>query len=344
MIIAIPKETLNSETRVAATPETTQHFVRMGLNVVIESNAGISAGFTDAEYSKVGAIISNTQTIYQKAQIIIKIHAPQIDEISMLLKKQIIIADFSNASSLQSLADKKTTCFALERIPRISRAQTMDILTSQSNLAGYKAVINAATLLERNLPLMMSAAGTLSPAKVLVIGTGIAGLQAIATAKRLGAQVFASDIRPETKEQVISLGAKFIDMNDISAQLPKTNILITSATIMGKTAPKLITNKMLDEMPRNSVIIDMAAASGGNVEGIENNKTIYRNGLILSGNSNLAAEIPDSSSRTFSQNILNFLTPWFNAESKCFNFDFSDEIIAKTCIINNGKIISKEKK
>lgn len=342
MIIAVPKETLDSETRVAATPETAQHFVRMGLEICVETGAGTASGFTDDDYREAGAAVSDTRSIYQKANILLKIHAPQTAELPLLQRGQIILADFSGTSSLRPFAEKKTTCFALEQIPRISRAQTMDILTSQSNLAGYKAVINAAAMLKKTMPLMMTAAGTLPPAKVLILGAGVAGLQAIATAKRLGAQVFASDIRPETQEQINSLGAKFVNAQDIPAQLAKTDILITTALAPGKPAPKLVSREMLAQMPRGGVIIDMAAAAGGNVEGTEDNRTISRGGLTLVGAGNLATKLPDSASRMFAQNIYNFLSPWYNSETRGFNFDFADEIIAKTCVVHNGRIINRE--
>lgn len=342
MIIAVPKETLDSETRVAATPETAQHFVRMGLEICVETGAGTASGFTDDDYREAGAAVSDTRSIYQKANILLKIHAPQTTELPLLQRGQIILADFSGTSSLRPFAEKKTTCFALEQIPRISRAQTMDILTSQSNLAGYKAVINAAAMLKKTMPLMMTAAGTLPPAKVLILGAGVAGLQAIATAKRLGAQVFASDIRPETQEQINSLGAKFVNAQDIPAQLAKTDILITTALAPGKPAPKLVSREMLAQMPRGGVIIDMAAAAGGNVEGTEDNRTISRGGLTLVGAGNLATKLPDSASRMFAQNIYNFLSPWYNSETRGFNFDFADEIIAKTCVVHNGRIINRE--
>lgn len=343
MIVAVPKEIFPSETRVAATPETVRQFIRMGLEVCVESGAGTASGFSDDNYREAGAAVAENQSIYQKARILLKIHAPQKDELPLLQNGQTIIADFSGVLSLLPFAEKKTTCFALEQIPRISRAQSMDILTSQSNLAGYKAVINAASLIKKNMPLLMTAAGTLPPTKVLIIGTGVAGLQAIATAKRLGAQVFASDIRPETQEQINSLGAKYIAAPDIPKQLAQTDILITTAQTPGKPAPKLISRQMLAQMPRDSIVIDMAAAAGGNVEGIENNRAICRDGLMLIGNGNLAAEIPDSASRMFAQNIYNFLNPWFTSETRSFNFDFADEIIAKTCIVKNGKIMAGEK-
>lgn len=343
MIIAVPKETFPSETRVAATPETVRHFIRMNLEICVETGAGTASGFTDNDYREAGAAVSDTRSIYQKAGILLKIRAPQTTEIPLLQRGQIILADFSGASSLRPFAEKKTTCFALEQIPRISRAQTMDILTSQSNLAGYKAVINAAAMLKKTMPLMMTAAGTLPPAKVLILGAGVAGLQAIATAKRLGAQVFASDIRPETQEQINSLGARFVTAQDIPAQISKTDILITTALAPGKPAPKLVSREMLAQMPRGGIIIDMASASGGNVEGIEDNRTINRNGVTLIGAGNLAAELPDSASRMFAQNVYNFLNPWFSSETRGFNFDFADEIIAQTCVVHNGKIINREK-
>lgn len=256
------------------------------------------------------------------------------DEDRLLKPGQTIIANFqalAHPARVAELAKQGLTCFALDMLPRISRAQSMDILSSQSNLAGYKAVINAVNLLPRAIPLMMTAAGTVSPAKVLVLGAGVAGLQAIATAKRLGAQVFASDVRPQVKEQVESLGARFLEVKTsetfetsggyaqetspeyrrqqqlaVAEQLAKTDIAVTTALIPGKKAPVLITRGMIEHMPRGSVIIDMAAANGGNVEGSIDNQTVNVNGVTIVGNSNLASELPVSASHLFAQIFITF--------------------------------------
>ncbi len=344
MFIAIPKETAPGETRVAATPETVRRYIEMKCRVSIETGAGIKSGFDDVLYREAGADIIPAEQIYKQADTIIKIRAPLSDERPLLQNGQTIIASFAGADSPETFAVKGLTCFALEKIPRISRAQNMDILSSQSNLAGYKAAIDAATHAAVTFPLLMTAAGTLTPARVLILGIGVAGLQAAATARRLGAQVYASDIRPETEEQIRSLGARFIPSEAIAERLMQTDVLITAALSSGKTAPRLVSADLLQKMPKGSVVIDLAAASGGNVEGIRDGKTVRQNGLTLIGAGNLATGLPHSASRLFAQNVLNFLTSAFNPQTAEFNFNFEDEIIASTCIVKNGRLFDKEKK
>ncbi|MBR2033556.1 MAG: Re/Si-specific NAD(P)(+) transhydrogenase subunit alpha [Alphaproteobacteria bacterium] len=372
MIIAILKETTPSETRVAATPDVVKKYVDLGFKIQVESSAGVAAGFSDAQYSLAGAKICKTPAdTLKKANIIIKVNAPLLSEDHLFSPKQIVIADFKALSSPQRIehfCKLGLTCFALDLMPRISRAQSMDILSSQSNLAGYKAVIEAFNLLPQAAPMMMTAAGTIPPAKVLVLGAGVAGLQAIATAKRLGAIVYASDVRPATKEQVESLGGKFLNIEPesnaetsggyaqatskqfqkmqqkaIGEILPQINIVITTALLQGKPAPRLISATMLKKMTKGSVIIDMASSTGGNVEGSQNNKTVDINGIKIVGNSNLAASIPLSASKLFAQNIFNFIKSQFNNEQKELKFDFSDELISATCICQNGKVYQEKK-
>lgn len=368
MIIAIPRETTIGENRVAVTPEQVKKYSEWGFQVKIETSAGTASGFDDDDYLKAGAEIApDAAQTYQHADIILKIWAPLPDEDRLLKPGQTIIANFqalAHPARVAELAKQGLTCFALDMLPRISRAQSMDILSSQSNLAGYKAVINAVNLLPRAIPLMMTAAGTVSPAKVLVLGAGVAGLQAIATAKRLGAQVFASDVRPQVKEQVESLGARFLEVKTsetfetsggyaqetspeyrrqqqlaVAEQLAKTDIAVTTALIPGKKAPVLITRGMIEHMPRGSVIIDMAAANGGNVEGSIDNQTVNVNGVTIVGNSNLASELPVSASRLFAQNIYNFLAPMYQKETKQIVFNYDDELISKTCVAKSGELL-----
>ena len=303
MIISIPRERRNGETRVAATPETVRRYVSLGFAVRVEQNAGRLSGFPDETYRQAGAeIVADTAALWKGASLILKIWAPQPEEDVYLSPGQTIVANFQaldNRERAAIFAARQTTCFALELIPRISRAQSMDILTSQSNLAGYKAVLKGVNMLDRALPMMMTAAGTVPPARVLILGAGVAGLQAIATAKRLGAQVYAADVRPSVKEQVESLGARFVDVeNDenfednggyagetsaayqkrqqkaVAEQLAKTDLAVTTALIPGKPAPRLISAEMLRNMPEGSVIVDMAAAAGGNVEGSQDNQHV----------------------------------------------------------------------
>lgn len=366
MIISIPRERRRHETRVAATPETVKEYISLGFTVRVEKNAGKLSGFADEAYRQAGAeIIEDPTGLWQGADVIIKIWAPLPEEDSYLAPGQTIIANFQaleNRERMAFFAARQTTCFALELIPRISRAQNMDILTSQSNLAGYKAVLTGVEALKKALPMMMTAAGTIPPAKVLILGAGVAGLQAIATAKRLGAQVFASDVRPGVREQVESLGGRFVEVeNDetfedtggyagetsaayqkrqqkaIAEQLRKTDLVITTALIPGKPAPRLITAEMLSDMPEGAVIVDMAAAAGSNVEGSKDGQSICINGKTVIGDSNLAAGLPSSASTLFARNVFNFLKTAYNPETKNLIFDFADEIIAQTCICKNGE-------
>lgn len=363
MIIAALKERTPGETRVAITPETAQKYLDLGQDVIIEQGAGLAAGFHDNEYRNAGATIIKTATdTVKQADLLLKIWAPLPSEIKLLKPGQVIIANFQSfsvSSQIDKIAQTGVTGFALERIPRISRTQSMDILSSQSNLAGYRAVIEAFALLPKAAPLLMTAAGTVAPAKVLVLGAGVAGLQAIATAKRLGAMVFASDSRPAVQEQVESLGGRFIaidadnnieDRNGyaktasagylrrqksaITALLPQIDIIITTALVPGKPAPRLIDAAMLSKLPFHAVIIDMAAASGGNVTGSQDGIIKTLKGITIYGNSNLAALLPFSASRLFAQNIYNFLAAQYHDQT--FNFDFSDDIIKQVCIIKSG--------
>lgn len=350
MIIAILKEITPHETRVAITPQIVKKYVDLGFKVHIETKAGELAGFSDEDFKTAGGIIKNSaQQTISKANIIIKINAPLSEEINLFQPSQVIIANFHHTIP-SALVSKQVICFALEKMPRISRAQNIDILSSQNNLAGYQAVIKAFNLLPKVAPLMMTAAGTIPPAKVLILGVGVAGLQAIATAKRLGAIVYGSDIRPEVKEQVESLGGKFIsaNSNDNNSQqennifklLPQIDIVITSALIPAQKAPLLINKTMLKLLPPHSVIIDMASSSGGNVEGSINAKITKFNNLKIYGGGDLITEIPNSASHLFAQNLFNFIN--FISPSTPQELNFNDEIISATCICKDGKLLLKD--
>lgn len=365
MIIAALKEIKNGETRVAITPEIAAKYIKWGFNVKIEQGAGLESGFSDAAYQSQGVdVVATAAKACENADIICKIWAPLPQELKNFKPGQTLIANFqalSHKERLEEFAHAELRCFALDLMPRISRAQSMDILSSQSNLSGYKAVITAVEHLDKAIPMMMTAAGTIAPAKVLVLGAGVAGLQAIATAKRLGAQVFASDVRPQVKEQVESLGGKFVEVKTdeifetsggyaketsenykqkqsqaVAEQLKKTDIAITTALIPGRPAPRLITQEMLEAMPAGAIIIDMAAESGGNVEGSIEGQSIVFDGKTIIGNSNLAAKLPNSASALFARNIYNFLTPMYNAAEKRVIFNFEDELIKGTCLCQNG--------
>lgn len=368
MRIAVPKEIRNGETRVAVTPDIVKKYKYMGIEVRVQSGAGEASGFSDKDYREAGADIKPTaEDTYKKAAAIFKIWAPEPSEEPYLAPGQAIFANFqalTNRGRIETFAHLGLTCFALELMPRISRAQSMDILSSQSNLAGYKAVIEAVSHLSSAVPMMMTAAGTVAPAKALILGAGVAGLQAIATAKRLGAIVYASDVRPQVKEQVESLGGKFLEVKSdenfetaggyaketsadykqkqqeaVARQLTQTNFAVTTALIPGLPAPRLITKAMLSEMPAGSVIIDMASSTGGNVEGTEDDKTVIVNGVTIIGNSNLAAALPASASPLFAKNIFNFIETMYDKENKKLNYNFEDELIKGTCLCFDGKIV-----
>lgn len=376
MKIVIPKEIRGKETRVAGTPETVKKLISYGFEVAVEKNAGKEAGFLDANYKDAGASISaKAETLYKNADIVLKVQAPMTkeegtDEVSMMKKGAIVIAHMNALSEpkrIKDMAKSGLTVFAMDLMPRISRAQSMDVLSSQSNLAGYKAVIDAAAEYNGAMPMMMTAAGTVAPAKVLVLGAGVAGLQAIATAKRLGAIVFAFDVRPAVKEQVESLGGKFIvvdeeamknaetdggyakEMDDdfkkkqekaILEQLKKTDIVITTALIPGKKAPILVNDEMLASMKEGSVIVDLAASAGGNCSGTKAGKIATKNGVKIIGHLNVAGSLPTDASSLFAKNLLNFITPMIDKENKTIEFDFEDETVSGTCVIKDKKVVN----
>ena len=334
MIIGILKETFPEETRIAATPQTTASFQKAGFDVWIEQSAGIKAGFEDNLFKQSGAKIKkDKKEILKNADIILKINAPDKEETTLYKQKATLIGNLQNLSQpvIESLKTKHAICFALEKMPRLSRAQPFDILSSQNNLAGYQAVIKAASLTKNIFPMMITSAGTLPPLKVLVIGIGVAGLQAVATAKRLGAKVYAYDIREEAKEQSQSLGAVFIE--NIKSFLPETNILITSAFSAGKKAPLLIKKADIDLMPAGAVLIDMAAEFGGNIEGSLNGKTILYQSKLIDGNSRLETEIPTSASILFANNLLNFVKFLTSNATDKISVDMTDPILKETCIM-----------
>ncbi|MFV0626795.1 MAG: NAD(P) transhydrogenase subunit alpha [Alphaproteobacteria bacterium] len=363
MKIAIPRERRKDEQRIALSLETAQKYIKMGFEVYVEKKAGVLSGIEDEQFSEIGVQV--VEDVYEYGDIILKIWAPLDEEISKIKKDSVIIANFDytfDTDKIEVLKKKNITCFALNLVPRISRAQSMDILSSQSNLAGYRAVIDAVAELNKAVPLMMTAAGTVAPIRFLILGAGVAGLQAIATAKRLGGIVFASDVRPQVKEQVESLGGKFVEVKSdevlettggyaketsadyqkkqneaVAEQLKKTDVLITTALIPNKKAPVLVTKEMLTLMPSGSIAMDMAAEFGGNIEGSVNGKCVKFGGIKVFGESNLASKLSASASKLFAQNVLNFLIPMYQKESKTFQFNFSDEIVEKTCLCCKGE-------
>ncbi len=361
--LCIPKEHKAFEARVAITPSVAKQLIDKGFKVSIESNAGSSSYFDDDAYIAVGvAILSTPQAIYEQADIVLKVNPPSVEEIQWMKKEAVLISFLyaaTNAELVTACEQAGISAFAMDAIPRISRAQKMDALSSQANLAGYKSVLLCANALGKIFPMMTTAAGTIRPAKVLIFGAGVAGLQAIATAKRLGAVVEVSDIRPETKEQVASLGAKFIEVPAdettkvaggyvtevsqeflakqqalIAKHIKEADVVITTALIPGRKAPVLVTEAMLASMKFGSVVLDMAVEQGGNVEGSECNKTIVKNGVTIIGESNLPSLLPMNASELYAKNMQTFLEHL--ATSEAMHWDLKEEITKGSLILYNG--------
>ncbi len=361
-----------SELRVSASPDSVKKMVEMGISVNIQTSAGQNSNFSDESYKANGAVIFNNTSEISNADIIIKVNKPTDDEISSMKDGSLFIGSldpYNNRETLNKLKDKGVTSFAMELMPRITRAQSMDILSSQSNLAGYKAVIDATYLFNKAMPMMMTAAGTIAPAKVMVFGAGVAGLQAIATAKRLGAIVSATDVRMAAKEQVESLGGKFVMVEDdetqdaetsggyakemsdefkakqaklISDTLAAQDIAICTALIPGKKAPILISEEQVRSMKPGSIIIDLAAESGGNCECSVAGETKEVGGVHVVGSKDITSTISEDASALFSKNILNFLTLLIDNESKSISIDWDDEIIQGILVTKNNEIVHKE--
>ena len=370
IIIAILKERRARETRVAATPETVKKFKALGAEMVIEAGAGAGARIADADYEASGArIAANAADALKDADIVLKVRAPSDDEIGLLKKGAILVGLLSPATEKETvakLAEHGIVAFAMELLPRISRAQTMDVLSSQANLAGYKAVIDAVAQYGRAIPMMMTAAGTIAPARVLVMGAGVAGLQAIATAKRLGAIVSATDVRPATKEQVESLGGTFVAVMDeefeqaqtssgyakemskeyqekqaalIAETIKKQDIIITTALVPGRKAPILITEEMVKSMKPGSVIVDLAAEQGGNCPLTRADEVYEVHGVTLMGTTNLPGRLAADASRLYARNLFNFLSLVIDKETGTVKLDWEDEIIKGAGLTRDGAIV-----
>ncbi|MDZ4379722.1 MAG: Re/Si-specific NAD(P)(+) transhydrogenase subunit alpha [Parvibaculum sp.] len=368
MKLAIPKERLDGETRVAASPETVKKLTALGLEVIVETGAGEQASIADQIYAEAGAAIAQSAADALKdADIVFKVRAPSDEEIG-LMKRGVMLAAILNPwddkPRLQKYAAQGINAFAMEFMPRISRAQSMDVLSSQSNLAGYKAVINAAAAFTRAMPMMMTAAGTIAPARVFIMGVGVAGLQAIATAKRLGAIVSATDVRSATKEQVESLGGTFVmveseesgdaaggyakEMSDeykraqaalVAEHIKKQDIVITTAFIPGRPAPELVSEEMVKTMKPGSVLVDLAVERGGNCPLSEAGKRVQKHGVLLIGDVNVAAQLSVDASALYAKNLLNFITPLIDKETKALAIDWEDEIITGTCLTKDGQVV-----
>jgi NAD(P) transhydrogenase subunit alpha len=378
MKLAVPIERLSNESRVAVSPETVKKLINIGFDVFIEGGAGEGASFSDDVYREAGASISsNLSTMITGADLVLKVRGPDEDagdNLSQYSSSNILIASLAalgDIEGLKKLSATGVTAFAMELMPRITRAQSMDILSSQSNLAGYKAVLDAAGQLGRAFPMMMTAAGTIPPAKVFIMGVGVAGLQAIATAKRLGAVVTATDVRPATKEQVESLGGRFLEVDAamekdaqtgggyakempieylakqkevVAEHIQKQDVVITTALIPGRQAPILVTKEMVESMPDGSVIVDLATEAGGNCALSEFGKTLKSGGVSIIGPANMPSRIAEDSSKLFSKNILNFITPLVDVETRSLKIDWDDEIIQGTLVCKDGKIVHPQLK
>jgi NAD(P) transhydrogenase subunit alpha len=356
MRLAVPKETHPGETRVAATPESVKKFKALGLDVTVEAGAGAGAHIADADYQNAGALVT-TGSVLADADIVLKVRGASASEISQMKRGAVLAAllsPHSEQAAIQSLAAQGVTAFAMELLPRISRAQAMDVLSSQANLAGYKAVVDAAAQFGRAMPMMMTAAGTIAPARVLVMGVGVAGLQAIATAKRLGAIVSATDVRPATKEQVESLGGTFVAVMDeefknaqtaggyakemsaayqakqaaLTAEtIRKQDIVITTALIPGRKAPILVTEEMIKTMKPGSVIVDLAAGAGGNTPLSKPDEVVTVHGVTIMGHTNLPGRLATDSSSLYARNLFNFVGLIVDKKTGALAIDWNDEII-----------------
>ncbi len=370
MKIGIPKEIYQGETRVALIPQSVKKIIAKGCEVLVESGAGEKSFFSDKDYEECGAkIIKDPASLFSSSDLIIKIRKPENNEINLMKEGAGLVSllyPITNSDTVKRLTSKKISSFSLDSIPRITRAQSMDVLSSMATVAGYKAVLIAANLLPKFFPMLMTAAGTVPPAKVFIIGAGVAGLQTIATARRLGAVVEAFDTRPIVKEQTESLGAKFIQVDlsgeqtegsggyakEVSKELQtkinellgkhvkKSDVIITTALIPGKKAPILITEAMVKEMQTGSVIIDLASEQGGNCEVTEPEKQVVKHGVTICGFTNLPALMPYHASQMFSKNMENVINHLINKEGQ-MNLDLSDEINKGALITHKGEIIQE---
>ena len=363
MTIGILKETQKGEKRVSISPKIAKKFIDKGFHVVVEDGAGKSSKYDNSDYTSVGARVEKRGAVYKESDVLIKINPFDEDGLKLVDSHHILICQLfhkSNTEVVKEIAERGATVFSMDALPRISRAQDMDVLSSQNNLAGYKAVIKGAYEMTKIFPLMMTAAGTITPSRVLIYGVGVAGLQAIATAKRLGAIVEATDIRLETKEQTESLGAKFITVEHdgetsekgyakaasqdyaekqreaVNKSLFKADLVITTAMVPGRKSPVLITTEQVDQMKNGAVIIDLAAAQGGNCELTKLNKTVVRNGVKIIGTTIAPESVSTNASDLYAQNMFNFIT--YLTEDNAFKWDLEDEITDETLIVHNGEI------
>ncbi len=367
MKIAVAAETDPTEDRVAATPDTVKKLKTLGADVAVQPGAGVKSGIPDADFAAAGAAVD--ANALRDADVVLKVRRPGAAELAPYRKGALVIAimdPYGNEAALKAMADAGVTAFAMELMPRITRAQVMDVLSSQANLAGYRAVVDAASEYGRALPMMMTAAGTIPAAKVFVMGAGVAGLQAIATARRLGAIVTATDVRPAAKEQVESLGAKFIAVEDeefkqaetaagyakemskeyqakqaalVAEHIKKQDIVITTALIPGRPAPRLISAAMVASMRPGSVIVDLAVERGGNVEGARPGQVADAGGVKIVGHLNVAGRIAASASSLYAKNLYAFLEILIDKSTKALAVNWDDEIVKATALTRDGAVI-----
>jgi len=365
-VIGVPKESVQGENRVSLVPEVLGKLNKLGVSVVMQRDAGVLSSFPDESFGSENiTFVDSSAEVYSAADIIFKIQCPSLDEVSLMKEGQYLIGSLlseKNIEAVKALADKGVVSWATEYIPRITRAQSMDTLSSQAAVSGYFGVLKAATLSSKFFPMLTTAAGTIRPAKVLVLGAGVAGLQAIATAKRLGAIVEAYDIRPETKEQCESLGAKFIDtgidaageggyarelteeerakqQEIVDSHIVKADAVITTAAVPGRPSPKLLSASVVENMKPGAVIVDLASEGGGNCELTEPGTTKTVGGVVIDGPLNVPSELAVHASEMFSKNLLNFTSPFVKEGN--FDVDWEDEIIKNACVTREGKVVAE---
>ena len=360
MIIGAVSENKNIEKRISITPDIAKKYLDNGFNVIIESDLASHLGISDEDFLKAGCQVDNRENVFKKSNIVLQVNLPDDDSLNLVKENDILIGNFNstkNKTKIENISKKNVSVFSMELLPRITRAQSMDILSSQANLAGYKAVVDSFALFKKAIPMMMTAAGTISAAKVLIVGAGVAGLQAIATAKRMGAIVFATDVRMASKEQVESLGGKFLVVEGaenleteggyakeagdefkkkqeelIAETLKKIDVVICTALIPGKKAPKIINENMINNMQPGSVIYDLAASQGGNAAYTEVDKIVEKNGVTIVGESTILNKLPTSASNLYAKNIFNFVLNLYDKDNKKININMEDEIINKTLV------------
>ena len=360
MIIGSIKENQDEEKRISITPEIAKKYISSGFQVLLEKGTASHLGISDSDFEKEGCKIDTKSNVLNNSDILLQLNLPDEQSTENLKENKILIGSFNstfNKDRIANISKKKISVFSLELLPRITRAQSMDILSSQANLAGYKAVIDSFALFKKAIPMMMTAAGTISAARVLVVGAGVAGLQAIATAKRMGAIVFATDVRLASKEQVESLGGKFLVVEGaenleteggyakeasedfkrrqedlLSDTLKKIDVVICTALIPGKKAPKIINENMIENMQPGSIVYDLAASQGGNAAYTEPNKVIEKKGVLIVGESTILNKLPSSASNLYAKNLFNFVINLYDKENKKININMEDDIISKTLV------------